>query len=208
MKLNALALVSVCLPNMLLILFFTVVITSMGHSMTGKSFLGRSLCTCADAWVLCYWCVFLQIALQIWDTVGHERSQGALIYAAEHMYEQRFWNIPLNTFSHDAKVTPINKDFVGYCLKLYPLGRSLKNLSKFLLKLSPFSKKWHFRPLNAFPALHILLPKRPLSTHFLFVHEYTNIFEWSPWGKEWEVLHICVFFFFLGRTLCTCVLCC
>ena len=78
--------------------------------------------------------------------------------------------------------SPLNKDFVGSCLKFDTLiGLSLNNLSKSWQNHPLFPEKWHFRPRNAFPALRILLQKRPFSCLFcsrMCIPTYLS--EWPP----------------------------
>ena len=51
---------------------------------------------------------------------------------------------PWTQFSQDAKFTPLNKDFVGFCLKFDPqICLSLNNLSKFW-QTTPFLLKYGF----------------------------------------------------------------
>ena len=71
---------------------------------------------------------------------------------------------------------PHKQGFVGFCLKFDPLNRSESEEFELILTKPPlFPEKWHFRPLNAFPALRILGRKRPLFLVFLFSHVYHNV---------------------------------
>ena len=105
-------------------------------------------------------------------------GRGALRYAGVHMHEKKVLKYTPKHILVKMQNSPPKHRF---CLKFDPLNMlSLKNFNKFWQNHPLLPETWHFRPLNMFPALRILLQQIPPCTCFLFTHVYTNIFEWPP----------------------------
>ena len=63
----------------------------------------------------------------------------------------------------------------GFCLNFDPLNKFESKEFEWILTNHPlFPETWHFRPLNAFLALRVLLQKRPLSLVFLCTPVYLS----------------------------------
>ena len=121
--------------------------------------------------------------------------QGSLRYVGVHTCEQWFWNIPQDTFYSWWKNHPLNKDLVGFC-SIWPLDRFAYWRTSVNFEQKPctpfFPEKWHFRTLNAFPALCVLLQKRLLHMQF-FIHACVHQYVWVAfWGviipKTWQLV--------------------
>ena len=99
-----------------------------------------------------------------------------------HKHEWRFWNIPQKHVLVMIQKSPPNVTRIlwDFASNLTPSWNRFEPWRIWVIfdKATLFFWKWHFRPLNVFPALHVIDWKDPF-----FTHVYNIVLGWPPGSK-------------------------